>query len=180
MALRVEHVIIGENIRIQGTIEGDEDLVIRGRVQGTVRLQGALIVEAGAWLVGDAHVTEAQIHGTVRGNVTARDGIELSRTGRMLGDALAPRVTIAAGAAFRGRVEMGDLSGAEQEPPPPPPRPAAVEPPPPAPAPAAPQQNRAAPQQAPRAAPPPPAGPRVVPTMARPSGSLKRRTEAQG
>jgi cytoskeletal protein CcmA (bactofilin family) len=157
-------VIVGELIRIQGTIEGDDDLVVHGRVEGTVRVGGAITVEPGAWVLAEVSAREVIVHGTVRGNVSAREGIEVTRTGRMIGDATAPRVTIAAGAGFRGRVEMGDLSGADEPPPLRAAAPAvvAVQQPP-----AATQPVRAATQQAAR----------PVPPLARPRTTLRRRSE---
>jgi cytoskeletal protein CcmA (bactofilin family) len=101
-------VIVGEDIRINGAIEGREDLVVRGRVEGAVRIEGVLTVEPGAWVLAEVTARRALIQGTVRGNVTATEAIEVARTGRMVGDAVAPQVTIVAGAGFRGRVEMGD------------------------------------------------------------------------
>jgi hypothetical protein len=45
-------VIVGEHMRFVGTIEGDEDLVVRGRVEGTVRISGTLTVEPGGLVSG--------------------------------------------------------------------------------------------------------------------------------
>ena len=101
-------MIVGENVLVRGTIEGDEDLVVRGRVEGAVRVRGDLTVESSGSLQADVEARQAMISGTVQGNVTAVERIELTRTGRMAGDAVAPEVTIASGAIFRGRSEMDD------------------------------------------------------------------------
>jgi cytoskeletal protein CcmA (bactofilin family) len=152
-------LIVGELIRIHGTIEGDEDLVVRGRVEGAVRIAGKVTVEPGGWLQADVEAREVAILGTVRGNVTARESIEVARTARMIGDAVAPRVTIVAGAGFRGRVEMGDAEAV----------PAALEQPRSPPALAAPRST-----ESPATDPP---AERPIPRLARPSGPLRRRAE---
>jgi cytoskeletal protein CcmA (bactofilin family) len=103
--------VIGESILISGNLEGDEDLTIRGRVEGSVRLQRTLIVEASGIVKADVTVKDAIISGVVVGNVTASDSVQITAEGRMVGDVSAPRVIIVDGASFRGRVDMGDLDG---------------------------------------------------------------------
>ncbi len=100
---------IGESILISGNLEGDEDLTVRGRVEGNVRLSRTLIVEASGVVKADVTVKNAIISGVVVGNVTATDSVQLTAEGRMVGDLAAPRVIIVDGASFRGRVDMGDV-----------------------------------------------------------------------
>ena len=101
--------IIGEHVRIRGTIEGDEDLVVQGQVEGSVRISGALVIESAGQVFADVVAREVTVNGLLRGNVTASSHIEVTRSGRMAGDAIAPAVSIAVGATFRGRSEMGDV-----------------------------------------------------------------------
>ncbi len=101
--------VIGDSILISGNLEGDEDLTIRGRVEGSIRLTRTLIVEASGIVKADVTVKDAVISGVVVGNVTASDSVQLTAEGRMVGDISAPRVIIVDGASFRGRVDMGDL-----------------------------------------------------------------------
>jgi cytoskeletal protein CcmA (bactofilin family) len=106
---------IGESILISGSLEGDEDLTVRGRVEGNVRLTRTLIVEASGVVKADVAVKDAVISGVVVGNVTASDSVQITSEGRMVGDIAAPRVIIVDGASFRGRVDMGDVDAARHE-----------------------------------------------------------------
>jgi cytoskeletal protein CcmA (bactofilin family) len=106
---------IGESILISGSLEGDEDLTVRGRVEGNVRLTRTLIVEASGVVKADVAVKDAVISGVVVGNVTATDSVQLTSEGRMVGDISAPRVIIVDGASFRGRVDMGDVDASRHE-----------------------------------------------------------------
>jgi cytoskeletal protein CcmA (bactofilin family) len=99
-------VIVNEHMRVLGTIEGDEDLIVRGRVEGAVRITGSLTVEPGGLVAGDVHARAAQVYGAVYGNVSAIESIEVARSGQLIGDLTAPRVAIVPGAAFRGQVDM--------------------------------------------------------------------------
>ncbi|HSM92822.1 MAG TPA: polymer-forming cytoskeletal protein [Anaeromyxobacteraceae bacterium] len=101
--------IIGESILINGSLSGDEDLTVRGRVEGTVTLTKTLVVEPTGIVKAEVQVRNCVISGVVVGNVTASESIEITREGRMIGDINAPRVIIVDGASFRGRVDMGEV-----------------------------------------------------------------------
>jgi cytoskeletal protein CcmA (bactofilin family) len=101
--------VIGESITVTGNVSGDEDLTIRGRLEGSVSIAKTLLVEAGGVVKAEIHARNCVISGVVVGNVSASESVEITREARMVGDIAAPRVIIADGAAFRGRVDMGDV-----------------------------------------------------------------------
>ena len=107
---RVDNTIVGESILISGKLEGDEDLTVRGRVEGAVTLTKTLIVEPSGVVKADATVRNAIISGVVVGNISASESVHLTREGRMVGDINSPRVIIVEGAAFRGRIDMGEVA----------------------------------------------------------------------
>lgn len=101
--------IIGESILINGNLQGDEDLTVRGRVEGTLSLSKTLVVEPTGVVKAEVAVKNCIISGAVMGNVTATESVEITKDGRMVGDIAAPRVIIVDGATFRGRIDMGDI-----------------------------------------------------------------------
>jgi cytoskeletal protein CcmA (bactofilin family) len=101
--------VIGEQTRINGSITGDEDLRVLGRVDGTINLKHSLLVESSGIVVADVDVADALVHGVLVGNIVASGAVQLAATARVVGDISAPRLVIAPGAAFRGNVDMGDL-----------------------------------------------------------------------
>ena len=101
--------VIGESITVTGNVSGDEDLTIRGRLEGSVSIAKTLVVETGGVVKAEIHARNCVISGVVVGNVAASESVEITREARMVGDIAAPRVIIADGAAFRGRVDMGDV-----------------------------------------------------------------------
>jgi cytoskeletal protein CcmA (bactofilin family) len=106
--------VIGPSILISGKLSGDEDLTVRGRVEGELTLTRTLIVEASGVVKADVTVRNAIVSGVVVGNVHASESVELTREGRMVGDIRAPRVIIVDGASFRGRVDMGNAEPAQK------------------------------------------------------------------
>lgn len=109
MAENVTSTIIGESILINGNLNGDEDLTVLGRVEGSINLTKTLNIEESGIVKANISVRNAIISGVVVGNITATDSVEITEVGRMVGDIKAPRVIIVDGARYRGAVDMGDL-----------------------------------------------------------------------
>lgn len=109
MAISNGSTIIGESILINGNLNGDEDLTVRGRVEGTITLTKNLVIEATGVVKAEVQVKSCIISGALVGNVTATESIEITKEGRMVGDISAPRVVIVDGAGFRGRIDTGEV-----------------------------------------------------------------------
>jgi cytoskeletal protein CcmA (bactofilin family) len=107
-----KETVIGLETRISGEVRGEEDLVVRGRIDGRVQLTQTLTVEKGATVQADVDVRHLVVSGTVLGAIVASESVKLTSTARVVGDLAAPRVMMEAGAAYRGRVDMGDIAAA--------------------------------------------------------------------
>ena len=107
-----KETVIGPDTRISGEVRGDEDLVVRGRIDGRVQLTQNLTVEKGATVQADVDVRQLVVSGTVVGAIVASESVKLTSTARVVGDLASPRVMMEAGAAYRGRVDMGDIAAA--------------------------------------------------------------------
>ena len=105
--------MVGESIVITGSLTGDEDLIILGRVEGTISLSRTLFVSTNGVAKADIAVENAVISGIVVGNITATDSIQITETGRVVGDLNAPRVMLTTGARVRGQVSAGEAQEAE-------------------------------------------------------------------
>jgi cytoskeletal protein CcmA (bactofilin family) len=73
-----------------------------------------LIVGAGAKLTADVVASEVVIYGSVKGNLRAKDRIEIKKDGSVIGDLTTARIMIEDGAYFKGAIEI-DRSGTESE-----------------------------------------------------------------
>ena len=105
-----DNTVIGASILISGKLTGDEDLTVRGRVEGEVNLTRTLIVEPTGIVKANVSVKNAIVSGVVVGNIAATESVELTQEGRMVGDIRSPRVIIVDGASFRGQIDMGDAT----------------------------------------------------------------------
>jgi cytoskeletal protein CcmA (bactofilin family) len=97
---------VGASVVIKGDLSAREDVVIAGRVEGSISVEGFLVtVEPGGHVAADVVAKGVVIAGTVTGSVTAEERIELRSTARVEGELTAPRIAIADGATLSGRVE---------------------------------------------------------------------------
>jgi cytoskeletal protein CcmA (bactofilin family) len=102
-----EETIIGPTLEIEGEIEGEEALVIQGKVQGKIISKKALTVDGSGRVEAIITTHSLAVSGRLSGNVEASEKVEIRQEGTMIGDIKAPRVIIADGAKFKGHVEMG-------------------------------------------------------------------------
>jgi cytoskeletal protein CcmA (bactofilin family) len=98
--------VIGSRLKIVGDVSGDEDLVVNGRLEGKIRVDRKVTVNAGAEVEGDVQAKSVIIGGRVHGQVMATERAELLPTGRVQGNVHAPRIVMAEGAQIQGRVVM--------------------------------------------------------------------------
>jgi len=105
-----ERATIGRSITIRGEVTGDEDLLIQGRVEGSVDLKQHSVTvgsdgEVKASIIGRIVVVE----GRVEGDISAEEQVILRSSASVQGDIIAARVVLEDGARFRGGVDMGDV-----------------------------------------------------------------------
>ncbi len=98
---------VGPSLHIKGEISGNEDLELHGTVEGTVTLEERkLTVGPTAKVTADLSAREIVIYGSVKGNLRARDRIEIKKDGSVVGDLSTARIMIEDGAYFKGSIEI--------------------------------------------------------------------------
>ncbi|HVR11199.1 MAG TPA: polymer-forming cytoskeletal protein, partial [Thermoanaerobaculia bacterium] len=97
---------VAPGTRIAGEVSGTTEIQIEGRIEGHVRIDGLVIVGSGGVVIGPVHGRMVRVAGQVVGNVTGGERVEVSAAGSVEGDIAAPRVVIAEGAFFKGKIDM--------------------------------------------------------------------------
>lgn len=97
---------IGPSTTIRGEVTAEEDLFIDGSVEGRVQIpQHRLVVGPRARLKADVFARSVTISGHAVGRITASERIEIEASATVEGEIVAPRVTLADGAYFKGRID---------------------------------------------------------------------------
>jgi cytoskeletal protein CcmA (bactofilin family) len=98
---------LGSSLHVKGEISGSEDLLIDGSVEGLIQLdERKLTVGATAKVTADIIAREVVVYGTVKGNLRAKDRIEIKKDGSVNGDLTTSRIMIEDGAYFKGSIEI--------------------------------------------------------------------------
>jgi len=99
--------MIGPSIKIKGEVTGDEDLVIQGKVEGTIDLKDHEVsVGQSGQVFADIKAKVIKIDGEVTGDIAGNEKVVISKSGNVRGNIVAPRVTLEDGANFKGSIDM--------------------------------------------------------------------------
>lgn len=108
--------VIARGVKVEGEFASQGDVVIEGEVHGKIAAAGTLTVGPEAIIKADVTADEASISGFIEGNVNVKKQAVLRATARIKGDLTAERVTIEAGAALDGRVQIGQVGKPDAKP----------------------------------------------------------------
>lgn len=107
------NAFLGKDTEFEGKLSFSGAVRIDGRFKGEILTDGTLIVGETALLECDIQTSNVNICGEVRGNVVARNRIELHAPGRVYGNISAPVVTLDEGVIFEGNCRMQKQSEEE-------------------------------------------------------------------
>ena len=103
-------------LHVKGDIDGNEDLVIDGTVDGQIRLsERKLTLGPAAKVTADIHARHVVVYGYVQGNIRAKGRIEIKKNGSVIGNLTTAQITIEDGADFKGSIEIERGGAAPKE-----------------------------------------------------------------
>ena len=97
---------LGRQVHVDGTIVCGEDLTILGKVEGTIRAKGTLVIAKEADVRATIDGQRVIVHGKVDGNVHGAEKVVLGATAALTGNIEAPALEMTEGAFLKGSVEM--------------------------------------------------------------------------
>ena len=106
---------ISSTTTVRGRVSGKDDLLVDGRVEGDVYIDGELIIHSEARIDGNIEANQVEINGCVKGNVSASASLSITKSARVQGDLLAPTIIIADGALVKGNVDIGGVKGGPEK-----------------------------------------------------------------
>jgi cytoskeletal protein CcmA (bactofilin family) len=104
---RRELSVLGKTVVFKGEFEAQEDLVIDGRVEGTITHRAEhLTIGPNGDVKADITAQRVLVQGRVTGNIRASDTIVIEPSAHVAGNLMAPRIGLKEGAEFDGRIQM--------------------------------------------------------------------------
>lgn len=99
--------VIGSSIHVDGTLRGEEDLLIEGKVNGTVELKkNSVTIGPTGEVTADVVAHTIFVDGRMDGNLVASERIVIRKSARIRGSLASPRVSLEDGAQFNGSIDM--------------------------------------------------------------------------
>lgn len=98
--------IIGPSVHVEGDVVSQGNIQVYGAVSGTITTAANLMIGDGATITANVKAVNASISGTVKGNVTVSERLELTPSSKVIGDIAAKVLVIAEGAQLDGRCQM--------------------------------------------------------------------------
>ena len=107
--------IITDGTLVKGDITATGDFLLDGTLEGNIQLNGKLVVGDSGVVNGNVLCQNANIIGTVNGNLSVKELLSLHTTARVRGDILINKLSIEPGAVFTGKCCMLDEVRKQQQ-----------------------------------------------------------------
>ena len=102
--------LIGNGTTIKGDIESNGDIRIDGRLTGSLKANGKVIIGQTGVMEGDLTCKQAEISGAVKGVINTEELTALKATSKVEVDLSTKQLLIEVGAQFTGKCVMGQQS----------------------------------------------------------------------
>ncbi len=99
---------ITQGTMIKGNIQAGGDFRMDGTMEGDITLNGKLVIGESGTLTGNVVCQNANIIGTVNGNITVKELLTLYSSASVKGDIMTNKLCIEPGATFSGSCRMLD------------------------------------------------------------------------
>ena len=98
--------ILSPDIDFSGTLRFEKPFLIRGKVSGEINASGLLVIDEDAIVNANINALRVLIRGQVKGDVTAAQKVEVTLTGKLAGNVIAPEIFMETGCVFNGQCTM--------------------------------------------------------------------------
>ena len=101
--------VIGPTLVIKGELSADEDLIIEGKIEGTIaHHKKHLTVGKQGRVKADIHASSVIIEGRLVGDIHSEGLVSLANGADVKGNIFCARIVMEDGARFAGKIDMGE------------------------------------------------------------------------
>jgi cytoskeletal protein CcmA (bactofilin family) len=98
--------VLGPTLHFKGELYGEEDLEFQGQIEGSIEHTRSLSIGKEGGVTGNIKAKFVIVEGRVDGDIFATESVAVRPSAKVVGNIFAPRVGIADGAQFSGRIDM--------------------------------------------------------------------------
>ncbi len=105
--VRNQWTTIGEQIEIEGTIRGRENLTVEGSMKGNIALdKHQLTIGSKGRVEGEIQANDVSVSGLLRGSIKAQGRVKITKEADFLGEIRSKSISVEDGAYFKGMIEL--------------------------------------------------------------------------
>ena len=108
--------VLGPTLHFKGELYGEEDLEFQGQIEGSIEHTRSLSIGKEGGVKGNIRAKFVIVEGKVEGDIYATESVSIRQSAKVTGNIFAPRVGIADGAHFTGRIDMNHKGVANTKP----------------------------------------------------------------
>lgn len=98
--------ILPPTLRFKGELSADEDLLIQGQIEGTIKHTQRVTIGKEGKVKANISAQVIKVEGTVEGDLHAERSVYVEDSGNLRGNIHAPSVCLVEGSKFNGAVDM--------------------------------------------------------------------------
>ena len=99
--------ILGADAKFKGDLSFDSTAKLVGSFEGAIKAKGKIFIADGSNCKASVSAKEIAVEGHIQGDVQATERVEILPSGRITGDIIAARMSMADGASIDGHVQIG-------------------------------------------------------------------------
>ncbi len=108
--------VLGPTLKFKGDLTADEDLLIQGEVEGSIKHSSSLTIGEGGRVKADVSAEYIAVEGRVEGDLRGSKCVKVRVTAKIDGNIVSPKVSLVEGATFNGKIDMDTDPAAVSEP----------------------------------------------------------------
>ena len=98
--------VLGPTLKFKGELSADEDLLINGRVEGSIKHSSNLTIGESGHVKANVTAEYIAVEGRVEGDLNGSKCVKVRETAKIDGNIVSPNVSLIEGATFNGKIDM--------------------------------------------------------------------------
>ena len=98
--------ILGPTLVFKGELIAEEDLLLRGRVEGSIQHTASVKISKEGTVKGNIKAKYITVEGTIEGDLFGAESVTVQASANVKGNIFSHKVSLIEGARFRGSIDM--------------------------------------------------------------------------
>lgn len=98
--------VLGPTLKFKGELSADEDLLIQGKIEGSIKHTSSLTIGESGHVKADTSAEYIVVEGSVDGDLHGARSVKVRESANINGNISSPSVSLVEGATFNGNIDM--------------------------------------------------------------------------